>query len=300
MSEKENESTTNKKISRRSMLKWTGALAGTAAVAAGLGFESAGLLRPAPTTATTTVTATATEEKEQVFLNGAGNMGGSVAGLWVYVKNGRIIRVRPASRPPDKVQKTWQITVGNRVFAPGPRDGHPRVAHHTLTFRRRVYDPHRIKYPMKRVDWSPDNRNPQNRGKSKFVRISWDEAISTIASELKRANDTYGPSSIIQTYPSHMHPWFTINESYRSVMNRTLCAAFGGYTGLVHSPDSWEGWVYGGAWVWGYSWSWGLAPKSDIEDLMKNSKMIVNWAYDMLGQSADAQYSVAQPWFKEL
>jgi anaerobic selenocysteine-containing dehydrogenase len=304
MSEKKNESIADKKISRRSMLKWTGALAGAAAVGAGLGFEAAGLLQPTPMPSTTTTTTGATtpvaQEEEQVFLNGSGNMGGAPGGLWVYVKNGRIIRVRPVSTPPNKIQQTWRITAANRTYTPGPREGHPRVPHHTLTLRRRVYDPHRIKYPMKRVDWSSGNPNAQNRGKSKFVRISWDEALTTIASELKRVNDTYGPSGILQTYPSHMHPWFHLNESYRSVMNRTLCFAFGGHTGLVHSPDSWEGWVYGATWAWGYSWSWGLAPKSGIEDVMKNTKLIINWANDQLGQTADATFSVYQPYFKEL
>ena len=45
----------------------------------------------------------------------------------------------------------------------------------------------RILYPMKRVDWDPNGeRNPQNRGKSEFERISWDEALDILASECKR------------------------------------------------------------------------------------------------------------------
>ena len=47
----------------------------------------------------------------------------------------------------------------------------------SLAYKKRTYSPNRIKYPLKRVDWDPNGeRNPQNRGKSKYKRISWDEA----------------------------------------------------------------------------------------------------------------------------
>jgi anaerobic selenocysteine-containing dehydrogenase len=47
---------------------------------------------------------------------------------------------------------------------------------------------------LKRVDFDPDGeRNPQNRGISKFERISWDEATDIIAKELKRQYEKYGP-----------------------------------------------------------------------------------------------------------
>lgn len=56
----------------------------------------------------------------------------------------------------------------------------------------------RLLYPMKRVDWDPNGeRNPQNRGKSEFERISWDEALDILANECKRLAAEYGPESII-------------------------------------------------------------------------------------------------------
>ena len=40
---------------------------------------------------------------------------------------------------------------------------------------------------MKRVDFDPNGeRNPQNRGKSGYVRISWEEALDLVADEIKR------------------------------------------------------------------------------------------------------------------
>src|SRR3990170_1559314 len=55
------------------------------------------------------------------------------------------------------------------------------------SFRQRLYAPDRLKYPMKRAG---------SRGEGKFERISWDEAFSTVAKELIRVRDTYGPASI--------------------------------------------------------------------------------------------------------
>lgn len=49
------------------------------------------------------------------------------------------------------------------------------------------YNKDRLKYPMKRVG---------ERGSDEWERISWDEAIDTIADNLKRVMDEYGPESV--------------------------------------------------------------------------------------------------------
>ena len=51
--------------------------------------------------------------------------------------------------------------------------------------RRRVYNPDRLRYPMKRVG---------KRGEGKFERISWDEAFDTISNAMKRLIKDYGES----------------------------------------------------------------------------------------------------------
>jgi len=54
------------------------------------------------------------------------------------------------------------------------------------SYRKFVYHPDRLKYPMKRVG---------KRGEGKFERISWDEATTLIADNLQRITAKYGPES---------------------------------------------------------------------------------------------------------
>lgn len=55
------------------------------------------------------------------------------------------------------------------------------------SIRRRMNHPDRIKYPMKRVG---------KRGEGKFERISWDEALDTIANSLKKTLKDYGNEAV--------------------------------------------------------------------------------------------------------
>ncbi len=53
--------------------------------------------------------------------------------------------------------------------------------------RRWLQSPDRLNFPLRRVG---------KRGEGKFERITWDEAIDTIAGELKRIRETYGAEAI--------------------------------------------------------------------------------------------------------
>jgi anaerobic selenocysteine-containing dehydrogenase len=50
-----------------------------------------------------------------------------------------------------------------------------------------VYNPNRIMYPMKRKG---------ERGGGQWQRISWEEAIATVADKMKESRENYGASSI--------------------------------------------------------------------------------------------------------
>jgi trimethylamine-N-oxide reductase (cytochrome c) len=201
------------------------------------------------------------------------------------VRNGRIIRIRPLPVDPEE-WKMWKITIGDRVFEPPPKVALTSpAAMWDIAARGLVYSPLRIRYPMKRVDFDPKGeRHPENRGKSGFVRISWDEALELVADEITRVADTYGPSGIFWMYPSHWQHGAELHSPHYVTEPRLLCAAVGGCTGETPSPDSWEGWYYGGSLVWGHlggkGHGMGTGPRAGFEEVMKHSKLIVSWAND--------------------
>ena len=102
--------------------------------------------------------------------------GGGAEGM-VDVKNGKIVRIRPLHYD-WKYEKNnlnpWKLEKNGKTLEPLMKS---LPGTFSLAYKKRVYSPNRIKYPLKRVDWDPEGeRNPQNRGKSKYKRISWDEA----------------------------------------------------------------------------------------------------------------------------
>lgn len=56
-------------------------------------------------------------------------------------------------------------------------------------FSKYVYSKQRVLHPMRRVG---------RKGEGKFERISWDEALSTIANEIRERSSEHGPESILQ------------------------------------------------------------------------------------------------------
>src|SRR5512135_3646174 len=96
----------------------------------------------------------------------------------IDVKDGKIIRIKPLHfdwkyRPEEF--NPWKIEARGQEFEPTMKS---LIPPYSLAYRKRVYSPNRILYPLKRVDWDPDGeRHPETRGKSGYVRISWDEAL---------------------------------------------------------------------------------------------------------------------------
>ena len=166
--------------------------------------------------------------------------------LFVYVKDGRIVRTTPIDFD-DRDGASWTIRARGHLLKPRRQ---ATVAPHALTMKSTVYSDKRILYPMKRVDYDPNaNRNPQNRGKSGYVRISWNEALDLVAAEIRRQKQVHGPGSIVIPTSSH-HQWGNVGY-YLSALLR-----FGnliGFTRMAANPDSWEGWYWGALHHWGHS-----------------------------------------------
>ncbi len=122
----------------------------------------------------------------------------------VDVKDGKVLRIRPLHFNKEydpKDWNPWEIQARDKVFKPSLKSLLPPLS---LAYKKRIYSPNRIKYPLKRVDWDPDGeRNPQNRGTSKYVRISWDEATDIIAKEIRRVHAKYGPYAILAQADGH-------------------------------------------------------------------------------------------------
>ena len=197
----------------------------------------------------------------------------------VDTKDGRITRIRPYyydTEYTDKHCNPWKIETRGKVFkAPD----HVTLTPFGLGYKSRVYSPNRVRYPLKRVDWDPNGeRNPQNRGRSKYVRISWDEAAQLVADELRRQKEKYGPEAVL--CQADMHGEGKNVAPAHGCPNRLL-SLMGGYTLQMRNPDSWEGWHWGAKYVWGCEPVGQMAPQANLyPDIAKNADLLLFWGCD--------------------
>ncbi len=132
---------------------------------------------------------------------------------------------------PDTCAMLVQVEDGRAVKVSGDPD-HPTTRGFLCTkvtrYLERVYNPDRLQYPMKRIG---------SKGEGRFERISWDEALDTIArrfSEIAASED--GPEAILPY--SYAGTMGLVNGSgmdrrffHRlgaSLLARTICATAGG------------------------------------------------------------------------
>lgn len=219
--------------------------------------------------------------QEKTVIKALGLSGGmfGAAPCAIDVKDGKVIRVRPLhfdSKYDPKDFNPWKITKNGRNFEPLMKSV---PSPFSLAYKKRVYSPNRIKYPLKRIDWDPNGeRNTQNRGISKYVRISWDEASEIIANEIKRIHETYGPLAILVQGDGHGECKFVHAAHGCPTL---LLDKMGGFTQQVRNPDSWEGWYWGAKHVWGPGLIGMMNPAENIvKDICENSDMVVVWGGD--------------------
>ncbi|MEW6665331.1 MAG: molybdopterin-dependent oxidoreductase [Thermodesulfobacteriota bacterium] len=194
--------------------------------------------------------------------------------LFVYVKDGKILRVTPIEFEEEDANP-WTIEARGKTFTP-PRK--TTVSPYNFAWKSMIYSPDRLLYPMKRVDFDPKGeRNCGNRGISGYERISWDQALDMVANEIKRVKREYGPGAIMNGSGSH-HTWGVLGYclSARIRFFNSL-----GFTPVIHNPDSWEGWYWGAMHHWGQSMHLGASEVyGTVEDCLKHCEMVVFWSSD--------------------
>jgi molybdopterin-containing oxidoreductase family molybdopterin binding subunit len=147
-------------ITRRDFLKVSGATAGAAAV---VGAAKRPVLRTLQEINPEKSLAAA---DEQVFRSVCRPNCFGYCPLNVHVRDGKVVKTSMAQYVDPKF---------NRICLRG------------LSHVQRIYNPDRIKYPMKRAG---------ERGEDKWERISWDEAITTITDQWKGIQQEHGNSAV--------------------------------------------------------------------------------------------------------
>lgn len=157
-------SVTNAMLSRRNFLKWNAALSGTAVLAKG--GLSLGAYNGSKASA---------QAGDDIVWSACLVNCGSRCPVRLHVRDGEIVQVETDNTGEDTYEGEHQL----------------RCCVRGRSIRQRVYNPDRLKYPMKRVG---------KRGEGKFERITWEEAYDTIASELQRIIDEYGNEAVYINY----------------------------------------------------------------------------------------------------
>ncbi len=156
-------------------------------------------------------------------------------GLRLHVKDGKITRI--------ETDEEYRACVRGRAY------------------RELVYHPDRLKYPLKRVG---------ERGEGRFERISWDEALETVASQLKRVRAEYGARSIILLCSAGDHGYL----HYHGLLDRVLVRV-GGYTGVLDTVSN-QATNFASQATYGVNDS----VTANSHDCLMKSRMLVLWGWN--------------------
>ena len=157
--------------------------------------------------------------------------------LKVHVRDGQITRIEPDSSK-------------GLLYLPCAKG---------LSHSQSINSPDRLKYPMKRDG---------ERGEGKFVRISWDEALDTVAGQVKRVKEMYGPAAILLITgggdhgrlhnPDHMHRLFALNGGYSTTWGIPSCE------GAMFAALA----------------TYGTTETGNVREDLLNSRLIIMWGLD--------------------
>lgn len=183
-------------ISRRTLVKSTAI--GSLALAAG------GIALPFGLKSAAAAVQTAIQPAEDKVVWGACSVNcGSRCALRLHVRDDEVYWV--------ETDNTGEDVYGNHQV---------RACLRGRSIRRRINHPDRLNYPMKRVG---------KRGEGKFERITWEEALDTIAASLKSVVEKYGNEAVYINYSSGIVGGnITRSSPYASLVAR-LMNCYGGF-----------------------------------------------------------------------
>lgn len=170
----------------------------------------------------------------------AHNCGGHCV-LKAWVKDGRIVRLTTDERP--DLDDDPQL----------------RACPRGRSYLRRIYHPDRLLHPMMRVG---------ARGEARFERVSWEEAIDSVAQAMVRARDRYGPAAFL-----NMHGTGGASLFAGSRMSQRLLNVFGGQLNHHNSYSS-------AAARWATPFSLGTADAGHSPDDWVNARLILLWGFN--------------------
>lgn len=226
-------------VSRRTFMKWSGVAGGSTALvatAAHLGMPKAR-------------GENGDEDVDATIWSACVVNCGSRCPLRLQVKDGTVVRVLP--------DNTGDDTLWNRQI---------RACVRGRNMRERIYNPDRIKKPLKRVG--------AKRSDGEFVEISWDEALDLLAEKLQYTYDTYGPEAVYKQYGSGVWNAHIANSGGWARLFNLLGGHlnyYGNYSYLQISQCT--RYFYG---------SPDEQISNSIEDSIENSRLIVWWGNNPL------------------
>jgi anaerobic dimethyl sulfoxide reductase subunit A len=127
------------------------------------------------------------------------------------------------------------------------------------SYRQRLYHSDRLIYPLRRAG---------ERGEGKFERISWGEALETVARELKRVRDTYGNQALFYIGYSGGHGQLHGMRAVFRLLNK-----FGGCT------KTWGGASHEGG-IFASMSTYGTLSTGNTRDDLANSKLVIMWGWN--------------------
>lgn len=170
----------------------------------------------------------------------AHNCGGRCL-LIAHIQDGKIIRLDSDDRPDSLAAPQLRACPRGRAYL------------------RRQYHPDRLLHPLRRTG---------KRGNGEFERISWDEALDTLAAQFERVKAKYGNEALFVPYGTGSYNQLNGSHTARRLMN-----LYGGCLGIYNSY-SWAAINAATPTVWGT-----LVTGNQRQDWL-NSRYILMWGWN--------------------